>query len=277
VQLVDVKPIEQALLETDSRVLIVDPVSAYVGETDSHKDAPVRGLLAPLAAMAERRGVALLAVMHLKKEAKGPAIHRVGGSIAFGAAARIVLAVAQDQERGGRRVLASVKQNLAPEPPALVYALDNGRLTWGAEPVSGLDIDALLNGPGTPSDQAEQTEAEQIIQGLLEDDSAWPMDAQDARRTGEAHGVHERTFRRTAKRMGIRITRVGFGRAGRWVWHRPPIEDTPVRYSPRPPSVSPMSSMSEQAVKEDTNNIEDKKNGFSRAREGDEKDPDEQF
>jgi hypothetical protein len=67
--------IERAMVETESRLLIVGPVSAYVGATDSHKDAPVRSLLAPLSAMLEGRSASGLCVMHLKKDSKGPAVH----------------------------------------------------------------------------------------------------------------------------------------------------------------------------------------------------------
>ena len=66
-------------------------ITAYLGgNTDSHKNAEIRGLLAPLAALAAKYGVALVLVTHCPKRDNGPAIHRIIGSIAFAAAARAV-------------------------------------------------------------------------------------------------------------------------------------------------------------------------------------------
>src|SRR5690606_1952082 len=46
----------------DVRLFVVDPVSAYCGRADSHTNAEVRGMLAPIAKLAERHGVAIVAV-----------------------------------------------------------------------------------------------------------------------------------------------------------------------------------------------------------------------
>lgn len=86
----DIAHLESALEQTpDVRLIVVDPLSAYLGETDSHSNSEIRGLLAPLAGMAARRGVSILAVTHLRKT-PGTAVHRSIGSIAFAAAARCV-------------------------------------------------------------------------------------------------------------------------------------------------------------------------------------------
>ena len=90
IQLADTAALEQAIAETGARALMIDPMSAYLGNTDSHRDAEVGGLIAPPAALAERTGVAILGVMHLSKGTQRPAIYRAIGSIGF-AAARIVL------------------------------------------------------------------------------------------------------------------------------------------------------------------------------------------
>jgi len=58
IQLADTAAIECAIRETQARLLFIDPIAAYLGSTDSHRDADVRGLMAPLAALAERTDVA---------------------------------------------------------------------------------------------------------------------------------------------------------------------------------------------------------------------------
>jgi hypothetical protein len=38
----------------DCRLVIIDPISSFLGGTDSHRNSEIRSLLAPLAAMAAR-------------------------------------------------------------------------------------------------------------------------------------------------------------------------------------------------------------------------------
>ena len=81
----------------DCKLLTVDPISAYMDGTDSHKNTDVRALLAQLADLAAKHDVAVVAVSHLNKSG-GPAAYRVTGSIAFTAAPRAAYAVTKDAE-----------------------------------------------------------------------------------------------------------------------------------------------------------------------------------
>jgi RecA-family ATPase len=69
----------------DVRLVVIDPVSAYLGSVNSNSNAEVRGVLAPLAALAGKCNVAMLLVSHPSKAA-GAALYRVSASIAFAAA-----------------------------------------------------------------------------------------------------------------------------------------------------------------------------------------------
>ena len=53
-----------------TKLVIVDPIDAYLGRTDSHKNAEVRRVLAPLAKLAADHDVAFLGVTHLSKSLK---------------------------------------------------------------------------------------------------------------------------------------------------------------------------------------------------------------
>jgi putative DNA primase/helicase len=106
------------------RLVIVDPISAFCGHIDVHRNADVRALLAPLAALAAGRGFAVLAVNHLNKSMKGPLIYRSMGSLAFAAAARNVLAVVGDPKSAAGRICLSVKSNLHAPPPGLRFTIE---------------------------------------------------------------------------------------------------------------------------------------------------------
>jgi hypothetical protein len=88
----DIKMIEEWLSEHPNvRLIIVDPISSYLGSADMWKEQSIRAdVLTPLKELAERRDVAVLAVMHLNKKVDLEAIHRVGGAVAFVGVARMV-------------------------------------------------------------------------------------------------------------------------------------------------------------------------------------------
>ena len=69
------------------QLVVIDPISEYLGKTDSHSNSEIRGLLSPLAELAAKHDVAVLSVTHLNKPGSGAtnkAIYRAMGSLAFG-------------------------------------------------------------------------------------------------------------------------------------------------------------------------------------------------
>jgi putative DNA primase/helicase len=112
----DIEAIEQRVLEMgDCKLIIVDPISAYLGSVDTHRNSDVRAVLAPLAKLAQRLGVAIVAVSHLNKGASASAAYRVTGSIAFTAAVRASLLLAKDKDVPERRLVLPGKNNLGPD------------------------------------------------------------------------------------------------------------------------------------------------------------------
>ena len=64
----DIDQLATAIDRADGcRLVVVDPVSAYMGRADSHNNAEVRAVLAPLAELAAEKRVAVLAVTHLRR------------------------------------------------------------------------------------------------------------------------------------------------------------------------------------------------------------------
>ena len=99
----DIELLERKIAEIgDVALIIIDPVSSYLGKTDSHKNSEVRGVLEPLSNMAERCRVAVLTITHFSKTGAAnttKALHRFIGSIAFTGAPRAAFAVVEDAER----------------------------------------------------------------------------------------------------------------------------------------------------------------------------------
>ena len=219
----DLARLDRFLLQHPEVGLVgIDPLSAYLGSgTDSYKDADVRAILGPLATLAAERDVAIVGIMHLGKGGQRPALYRVLGSIAFTAAARLVLAVAEHPDKDGRRVLAPVKQNICAPSATLAFRLDDGRLSWEGAVEGGVDLDAVLGG-GAP-DHDERRDAAAWLLDLLADEEMTAKDVQAAARDA---GIGWRSVEAAKAKLHVRSRLIGSGRSGRWHWRLPETAET---------------------------------------------------
>ena len=153
----------------DVALVQIDPISAYLGGTDSHKNADVRALLSPLSELADKFSVAIVLVTHLNK-GSGPAIYRSVGSIAFAAAARSSWVVAKDREDNGRRLILPAKNNLGNDNLGMAYRVETAHnnaaaLVWEPEPVD-IDINETLS--DLPDDlRTEREDAKEWLEAEL--------------------------------------------------------------------------------------------------------------
>ncbi len=209
--------------ESELALVLIDPLAAYLGDADSHVDADVRAVLGPLAAFAERRRIAVVAVMHLNKATQMRALYRTGGSIAFVAAARAVFAVTTDPEApdSPRRLFAPLKMNLAPRPLTLAFAVAGAppRIEWEREPVLGVDVEAALRGPLADDERSGRQEAVDFLRAELADG---PRPAAEVQRSARDYGIAPRTLDRAKKELSIISRRQGgTGERGHWEWALP--------------------------------------------------------
>ena len=218
----DLPRLREAMDAVQPILVVVDPLSAYLGKTDSWKDAEVRSVLSPLAELANERRCAITAVMHFSKATGQKPINKILGSVGFAAAARVVLGVGSDPDNAARRFLLPVKNNLAPAAATLAFTLDDGRVIWEPSPVTGVTADSILD--ASSSDSAERTDAERFLRDLLADGS--PVPAAEVTRQAREIGISSRTLHRAKARLGVKSERSGYGSSGRWSWHLPSKTDT---------------------------------------------------
>lgn len=211
----------------DCRLVIVDPISAFCGGIDTHKNADVRSLLTPLTELASRFGVAVIAVTHLKKGNGGRAVHRSVDSIAFMAAARAGWMFAKDSDDQSRRLMLPAKMNLAPDSSGLAYRIESpsedipGVVVWEPEPVAMHADDALAAEqlPTASRRGQPRRRAAEFLRDFLSDGKR-PADEVFA--AAETHGITEKTLNRAAKELGIEKTKAGFD--GGWLWSLSPSD-----------------------------------------------------
>lgn len=228
----DLARLDRMLTEkADVLLVVIDPVSAYLGGTDSHNNADVRALLAPLADLASRHGVAIVCVSHLNKSANMKALHRVTGSLAFAAAARAAFVVTKDPDdpASDRRLMLPLKNNLAKDQEGLAFRIEDCRLTsgiecsriaWEPEPVK-ITAEEAMTPAGDPEERSAGEEAEEFLRDQLL--PGIPRPARDILGEANQAGISEKTLRRAKSRLSVKVVRTDFGKAGRWEWMLPKV------------------------------------------------------
>ena len=183
--------IEKAITQNGARLIILDPIQAYMGEkTDMNRANEVRPMFRRLADVAERTGCAVILIGHLNKAAGGQSAYRGLGSIDFRAAARSVLLIGRVKREPNVRVIVHDKSSLAPEGKPVAFCLDpETGFSWIGE--YDITADELLSGAG--GNTATKTEqAEKLILDLLADGKE--LASEDIVKAAAEAGISERTL-----------------------------------------------------------------------------------
>ena len=208
----------------DVALIVIDPITAYLGDTDSHKNAEVRALLAPLGELAAKHSAAVVCVSHLNKGGSSEALMRVTGSLAFVAAARAAFLVARDPDDSTRRLFLPLKNNIGKDESGLAFGIESHQLpggietsciAWEAEAVT-VKADEALVPEGSAEDRTERQEAAEWLQKALADG---PLSAQAVKEQAEQAGIAWATVRRAKDTLGIKPAKTRFD--GGWEWALP--------------------------------------------------------
>ncbi|MGO9465585.1 MAG: AAA family ATPase [Isosphaeraceae bacterium] len=218
------------------RLIIIDPVTAYLEAIDDHRNTALRGVLWPLSTMAEQLNCAVILVTHMSKGGATQAKHRVIGSIAYVGACRANFLFVKDRDDPSRRrvLMCDNGTNLAAEVPTLTYTVedrgDGPVVTWGAEPVSTTADEALQAQSRDEDQQAERRGCDRWLRDTL---ANGPVLVKEVWRMGREEGFSRDALKRAKTRIGATTDRDGF--QGKCCWRlgnasideaQPPIERT---------------------------------------------------
>jgi hypothetical protein len=213
----DLPRMEEVLIgHPGTRLVVIDPIAAYCGKVDSHKNTDVRGLLAPLADLASRHRVAVVTVTHLSKSGGTKAVYRAMGSLAFAAAARAVWAIVKDSNEPERRLLLPAKLNLARDPDGLAYRIVDGRVAWEYEPVK-MHADEAMAAEAKEGESGHRGAERREAAAWLKDELAkGAKPASEIIERGEGYGFSKRTLQRAFEQIGGERRKDTFD--GPWLW-----------------------------------------------------------
>jgi putative DNA primase/helicase len=215
----------------DVKLITIDPISSYLGRTAANSNTAVRALLEPVAALAARQKVAVIAITHPPKRASANPADQFIGSIAFTAAARASYLVARDPQDEDRRLLLTVKNNIAREAPTLAFRI-NERIVathvaatsigWEAQPVRLGARDVLA--ARTSLDVSAKAEGESFLGALFREQRAFAVGEieDEARAAGLLKPgqpiSQSKPLRMARLALGLQVKREGFGKGARYSW-----------------------------------------------------------
>ena len=191
--------IEKAIIENNAKLVIIDPIQAYLGaDVDMNRANEVRPIFMRLGQVAQRTGCAILLIGHLNKAAGMQSLQRGLGSIDIAAAVRSVMFIGKLKHDPTMRILTHEKSSLAPPGASLAFSLgDEGGFRWVGE--YDITADEMLSGI-EPQRETKTQQAKDLIFTLLA--GGKQVLSEDIDKAALERGIPGRTVRDAKRELG---------------------------------------------------------------------------
>ena len=191
--------IEKAIIENNARLVIIDPIQAYLGaDVDMNRANEVRPIFMRLGQVAQRTGCAILLIGHLNKAAGMQSLQRGLGSIDIAAAVRSVMFIGKLKHDPTMHILTHEKSSLAPPGVSLAFSLgDEGGFRWVGE--YDITADEMLSGI-EPQRETKTQQAKDLICTLLA--GGKQVLSEDIDKAALERGIPGRTVRDAKRELG---------------------------------------------------------------------------
>lgn len=201
--------IEQAILKEKAKLMILDPIQAYLGaKMDMNRANEARDMTKHLGQVAERTGCAIVLIGHMNKNAGGKVAYRGMGSIDFFAVARSVLLVGRVKGQENRRAMIQIKNNLAKRGHAKSFVLTDGVFTWKGD--YDITEDELAGGFAPKTSKQEEAKDLLVSLSCTTKEAAVSQIQEKAR----DRGISWRTMEMVKKELQIKSKKVN----NAWYW-----------------------------------------------------------
>ena len=201
--------LEEAIVRTGARLLILDPIQAYLGGgMDMNRANEARDMTKKLGALAEKTKCAIILIGHMNKASGNKAAYRGMGSIDFFAVARSVLLVGRVEGEPNTRAVVQIKNNLAAFGHPKAFALSEEGFQWIGD--YEITVDEVLGGIAPKANKMEL--AKQMLRELAETQNA--VLSNEIFDRAEELGISKRTLENAKKELGIRARKIN----NAWYW-----------------------------------------------------------
>ena len=197
--------IEKAIRQNNVRLMIMDPIQAYLGaNVDMNRANEIRPLFRHLSTIAERTGCAIVLIGHLNKSSGSQSDYRSLGSIDIAAAVRSILFVEKVEKEKDQdiRVVYQQKDSLAKKENPVAFSLGEEGLKWLGE--YDISIEDLLMGKAGTKKETKLEKAQKLILELLNKRKVMCLEELEAELL--AYGISSRTGRDARKQLESRLS-----------------------------------------------------------------------
>ena len=197
--------IEKAIRQNNVKLMIMDPIQAYLGaNVDMNRANEIRPLFRNLSNIAERTGCAIVLIGHLNKSSGSQSDYRTLGSVDIAAAVRSILFVEKVEKEKDQdiRVVYQQKDSLAKKENPVAFSLGEDGLTWIGE--YDISIEDLLAGNTGMKKETKLEKAQKLILDLLNKRKVMCLEELEAELL--AYGISARTGRDARKQLESRLS-----------------------------------------------------------------------
>ena len=224
--------------QQDTRIIIIDPATAYLGRRDGHNAADIRSALLSLQALSEEHGICVLLIMHLNKSQGIGAGERFNGSTAWVAVSRSAYIIGDHPQDPERRVMVPVKNNLGRDIGGYQYHIEASTIAGGiktSKVVWDGDVDITADDVVNPKPASPRKQPPQLAEAmrfLVDQLKSGRKESKKVYSEAEQAGIAESTLKRAKRDLDVQSVKDG-------CWYmllgEAKIDDCDVRSSDTPP------------------------------------------
>jgi putative DNA primase/helicase len=224
---------EMAKSVSDLSLIVIDPITNYLGSAKMNDEAMVRGgITMPLSTLAQACNYCVITIGHLNKRGdEASFLQRLMGAAAFAGVARLVYGFGNDPEDEDKykHVMFEARDKAAPslkyKTEAVQVAWDGKespviRVKWGG--VSTADLDQVINAP-KQGEKTHEAKASELIRGLLLSGAKTKASIDDALKEA-GYAPDKLNFSRMKKRIGADCRKMKGAKASGSEWFLPTAE-----------------------------------------------------
>lgn len=201
--------LEEAIVTSGAKLLILDPIQAYLGGAiDMNRANEARDMTKKLAALAEKTKCAIVLIGHMNKAAGNKAAYRGMGSIDFFAVARSVVLVGRVEGEENLRAVVQIKNNLAAFGHPKAFRLSEKGFEWLGD--YEITADEVLGGIRPRTNKLDQ--AKRMLRQLAVTNSA--ISSKEVFDLAEEEGISKRTLESAKKELQIKAKKIN----NTWYW-----------------------------------------------------------
>lgn len=178
----DVQLLEEKIQQRgDVSLVVIDPITNYLGGLSMNKEEEMRNLLMPLSDLAQRRGICIVTVGHLNKRSGQDTVQlldRVMGAAAFHGVARQTFMFGDDPE-DDNKFTHIMNFGRPDEKPPLRYRTESIPYVYGGKesnviqvkwlgPAESVDVEESIEGP-KQRDKSQAKQVKGLVKTILKD------------------------------------------------------------------------------------------------------------